>query len=303
MANLAGPDVLGRLYYSMVCMPQAKSCREGPVPEMAEAPEVRRARDRAVRARQTAALVESEVGTVKEAPETDDGMEVVEGIAEEVDKIKEAPAAASAAMVDTKGIPAQVSRAEEAEEAEEDKDIAQAEEAREPNEAGEPEEADEAAEAKEASEADEVAEFNDEAAEVNDEVAEAKEASEADEVAEVNEAREAEEAQAAVDCEEVRPPELDSKKRPSPRIAKKPACKAARAPKITMPSPKRSQLDEDLAFNERCSKRKRVTLEQKQLLELRKLGTEDERGRFLQGMSLRQRIKIATAMSLAEAGA
>jgi len=302
MANLAGPDVLGRLYYSMVCMPQAKSCREGPVPEMAEAPEVRRARDRAVRARQTAALVESEVGTVKAAPDADAGMEVVDNVAEEVKEIKDAPAAANAAMVDTSGIPAEVSRAEEAEEAEEEEEVAQTEKAGEPDDAGEPEEANEVAEAKEASEADEVAEVNDEAAEVNDGAAEAKEASEADEVAEVYETGEAEEAQPAVDCEEVRLPELDSKKRPSPRIAKKPACKAAPAPRITMPSPKRSQLDEELASNERCSKRKRVTLEQK-LLEFRKLGTEDERERFLQGMSLQQRIKIATAMSLAGAGA
>jgi len=296
MANLAGPDVLGRLYSAMVRMPQEHACREGPVPEVAEAPEVRRARDRAARAQHTAALVESEV-TVKETPATDAGMEVVESVAEEVEAIKDATATTCVSMVDTKGTAADVSRAEEAEEANEDKDVEQAEgdeeseeveagEAGERNEAGEPEEAGEAGEAGEAVEAEE-ADDADEAVEVN----------------EAGEAGEAEEAQPAVDCEEVCLPELDGKQRSSPRIAKKPACKAAPDPRRTMPSPKRSQLDEQPTFCERCSKRKRVTLEQKQLLDLSKLGTEDERERFLQGMSLRQRMKIATAMSLAEAGA
>merc|ERR1712129_470431 len=97
---------------------------------------------------------------------------------------------------------------------------------------------------------------------------EAVEAVEAVDAGEAGEAAEAEEAQPAMDSEEVCLPELDGKQRPLPRIAKKPACKAVPYPRMTMPSPKRCQLDEESASTERCNKRKRVTLEQTQLLEL-----------------------------------
>mmetsp|Transcript_29701 Transcript_29701/g.58339 ORF Transcript_29701/g.58339 Transcript_29701/m.58339 type:complete len:340 (+) Transcript_29701:51-1070(+) len=339
MANqaLAGSNVIGLLYSSMVRMPEANidregavsemeeeqhardgyqvvldlrkkllgpehldtlktanADREGAVTEMEEAPELRRARERAARARRTAALVESEAITVKEAPATDAGMEVMEGVAEEVSQTEEAEVADE--DID----------AEPNEGAEEPAEV----EAGEPDEAGQPEEAGEAAESEgaggtgEADEADEADEVDGaDGADGADEADQAGEAGEAEETGGGAESEEAEEAKPAVDGEDVCLPELVGKQRPSLRIAKKPACKAAPSPGMTLPSPKRSPVDEEWASAERSSKRKRVTLEQKQLLELRKLDTEDERERFLLGMSLKQRMKIATAMSLAEAGA